>query len=255
MGALAIFGKIFVVLVSFLHHVNGRFQYLNEQCDFYKGNWVFDPLQSHYDSSNCPFIEKQFDCQKNGRPDNLYLQFRWQPFGCNLPRFYGEDFLRRFKGRSIMFVGDSLSLNQWQSLTCLLHTANPQAKYSLARTGGLSTFTFPAYNVKIMFSRNAFLVDIANTSAGRVLRLDSIEGGEIWKGVNVLIFDTWHWWLYTGRKKPWDIFQEGNMTYDEMDRLVAYEKALNTWAKWVDTNVNPSISKVFFQGVSPDHNK
>ncbi|KAF2314806.1 hypothetical protein GH714_033656 [Hevea brasiliensis] len=39
-----------------------------------------------------------------------------------------------------------------------------------------------------------------------------------------------------------------------MDRLVAYEKALNTWAKWVDTNVNPAKTMVFFQGVSPDHN-
>lgn len=40
-----------------------------------------------------------------------------------------------------------------------------------------------------------------------------------------------------------------------MDRLFAYEKALNTWAKWVDTNVDPTKTRVFFQGVSPDHNK
>jgi len=38
-----------------------------------------------------------------------------------------------------------------------------------------------------------------------------------------------------------------------MDRLVAYEKAMRTWAKWVDTNVNPAQTRVFFQGVSPDH--
>lgn len=87
MGALAVFGTVFVVLISLLDHVNGRFQYLNGECDVYKGNWVFDPLYPHYDSSNCPFIEKQFDCQKNGRPDNIYLQFRWQPLGSNLPRF------------------------------------------------------------------------------------------------------------------------------------------------------------------------
>lgn len=42
-----------------------------------------------------------------------------------------------------MFVGDSLSLNQWQSLTCMLHTAVPDADYTLVRAGGLSTFTFP----------------------------------------------------------------------------------------------------------------
>lgn len=41
-----------------------------------------------------------------------------------------------------MFVGDSLSLNQWQSLTCMLHTAAPEATYNLARTRDISTFTF-----------------------------------------------------------------------------------------------------------------
>ena len=42
-----------------------------------------------------------------------------------------------------MFVGDSLSLNQWQSLTCMLHKAVPKAAYSLKRSQGLSTFSFP----------------------------------------------------------------------------------------------------------------
>lgn len=44
-----------------------------------------------------------------------------------------------------MFVGDSLSLNQWQSLTCMLHKAVPGANYTLARKGGVSTFRFPVW--------------------------------------------------------------------------------------------------------------
>ncbi|GKV02709.1 hypothetical protein SLEP1_g15106 [Rubroshorea leprosula] len=104
-----------------------------------------------------------------------------------------------------------------------------------------------------MFSRNAFLVDIVSTNIGRILRLDSIEEGKLWRGIDVLIFNSWHWWLHTGRKQPWDFIQEGNHIQRDMDRLVAYEIALNTWAKWVDTNVDPSKTKVFFQGVSPDH--
>jgi len=40
-----------------------------------------------------------------------------------------------------------------------------------------------------------------------------------------------------------------------MDRLVAYEKGLKTWAKWVDGNVDITKTKVFFQGISPDHLK
>ncbi|KAA8525010.1 hypothetical protein F0562_011352 [Nyssa sinensis] len=110
------------------------------------------------------------------------------------------------------------------------------------------------YNVSIMFFRNAFLVDITSKKNERVLNLDSIEDGKVWKGMNILIFDTWHWWLHTGREQPWDLIQEGTATYKDMDRLVAFHKALNTWAKWVDSDVDPTITRVFFQGVSPDHN-
>lgn len=61
------------------------------------------------------------------------------------------------------------------------------------------------YNVKVLFSRNAFLVDIAGTSAGRVLKLDTIspEDQKLWTGVDVMIFNTWHWWLHTGRKQAY----------------------------------------------------
>ena len=41
----------------------------------------------------------------------------------------------------------------------------------------------------------------------------------------------------------------------DMDRLVAYEKALKTWANWVNSNIDPTKTRVFFQGVSPDHMK
>ncbi|PON69376.1 Trichome birefringence-like family [Parasponia andersonii] len=38
-----------------------------------------------------------------------------------------------------------------------------------------------------------------------------------------------------------------------MNSLVAYKKALRTWAQWVDSNIDPRVNKVFFQGISPDH--
>ena len=60
-----------------------------------------------------------------------------------------------------------------------------------------------AYNVKLFFYRNAFLVDVISTSEGAVLNLDSIEGAKVWKRMDVVIFNTWHWWTHTGRKQPY----------------------------------------------------
>ncbi|XP_026445574.1 protein trichome birefringence-like 42 [Papaver somniferum] len=124
-----------------------------------------------YDSSKCPWVSESFLCVPNGRPDKDYLKYRWSPSGCDAPRFDAEDFLRRYTGKKIMFVGDSISNNQWQSLT-----------YSI-----------------------------------------------------------------------WDKIQEENKSYKDLDRLVAFTKGLTTWSKWVDNNIDPKKTQVFYQGISPAH--
>lgn len=51
----------------------------------------------------------------------------------------------------------------------------------------------------------------------------------------------------------WDYVQDGTTVKKDMDRLTAFYKGLSTWARWVDTNIDPSKTKVFFQGISPTH--
>uniref|UniRef100_A0A7N0UHH5 Trichome birefringence-like N-terminal domain-containing protein n=1 Tax=Kalanchoe fedtschenkoi TaxID=63787 RepID=A0A7N0UHH5_KALFE len=224
------------------------------RCNLFQGSWVFDGASSPlYDSSTCPFISGGFDCIKFGRPDKQFLKYQWRPQSCNLPRFSGLDFLRRWRGKKIMFVGDSLSLNMWESLSCMIHASVPGARSSLVRRDPLSTVTFLDYGVTILMFRTPYLVDIVIGQKGRILNLGSIQGGSVWKDADMLVFNSWHWWIHTGNAQAWDYIQDGAATLKDMDRLTAFYKGLSTWARWVDLNVNPTKTKVFFQGISPTH--
>lgn len=60
-------------------------------CDYSNGKWVWDETYPfHTYTENCPFVDPGFQCSHNGRKDEGYRKWRWQPDGCDLPRYaYG----------------------------------------------------------------------------------------------------------------------------------------------------------------------
>ncbi|KMS96424.1 hypothetical protein BVRB_9g225240 [Beta vulgaris subsp. vulgaris] len=104
------------------------------ECDMFHGRWVYNAEQKpSYDAMTCPFIEKSLSCQKNGRPDFEYENWRWEARDCDIPLFDGKDMLKRLGNKRVIIVGDSINKNMWESLACLLYTSIPSSRAEIVQ--------------------------------------------------------------------------------------------------------------------------
>ncbi|CAN1748681.1 Xylan O-acetyltransferase 1 [Linum perenne] len=160
-----------------------------EDCDLFTGNWVMDngsyPL---YKEDECEFLTAQVTCLRNGRKDALFQKWKWQPRDCSLPK--ARLLLKKLRNKRLMFVGDSLNRNQWESMICLVQSVIPPGRKSLNKT--------------VEFYWAPFLVEsnsddpTMHSILNRIIMPESIDKhGENWKNVDYLIFNTYIWWMNT----------------------------------------------------------
>ncbi|GMI69473.1 TRICHOME BIREFRINGENCE-LIKE 6 [Hibiscus trionum] len=234
-------------------------------CDLAKGKWVYDENYPLYTNGSCPFIDEGFSCDTNGRRDRNYMKWKWQPQDCDFPRFNAAKMLDLIRGKRLVFVGDSINRNQWESMLCMLMAGvqDPKRVYEthgrrITKEKGNYSFKFVDYKCTVEYYVSHFLVHESKARIGQkrrpTLRIDAIDhGSSRWKGANILVFNTAHWWSHYKTKAGINYYQEGSQVHPKLDVSTAFRKALMTWAAWVDRHINPGRTRVFFRNSAPSH--
>ncbi|KAL6177049.1 hypothetical protein ACLB2K_053681 [Fragaria x ananassa] len=238
---------------------------VNGGCDLTRGKWVYDESYPLYTNGSCSLIDEGFNCQGNGRSDKDYMKWRWQPQDCEIRRFNATKMLELIRGKRLVFVGDSINRNQWESMLCMLMGAvkDPSRVYEthkrrITKGKGNYSFRFVDYQCTVEYYVSHFLVHEAKVRLGQkrkqVLRIDAIDhGSSRWRGADILVFNTAHWWSHYKTKAGINYYQEGGQVHPKLDVSIAFRKALMTWASWVDRYINPHRTRVFFRSSAPSH--
>ncbi|XP_022740550.1 protein trichome birefringence-like 16 [Durio zibethinus] len=246
-------------------------------CNYAKGRWVADSRVPLY-PVGCKYMQRNWACRLTNRTDFSYEGYRWQSIDCKMPAFEPSDFLKRMKDKTVAFVGDSLSREQFQSMMCMLTGGkeSPDVEDVADKYGFLQflpngaihhhgwAYRFRSTNTTILHSWSARLCDREPINATYPSSLYAMHLDRqpvfIRKNIdqlNVLVINTGHHWSKRMVNLDKEVMyvngapvQDRNLNKIENAKIFK----VNNIVKWLDSKLatHPNL-QVFFRTTSPRH--
>ncbi|CAL0321690.1 unnamed protein product [Lupinus luteus] len=239
-----------------------------KQCHIFSGKWVPYTEGPYYNNETCLWIIDQQNCKKFGRPDSEFLQWRWKPDECELPRFDATQFLKVVKGKKMVFVGDSVGINQMFSLICLLSHVSQPEDISMKQTTDhtyFKRFYYAKYNFTLANLWSPYFVkssdaDTNGHSYDSIMKLYLDEVDEAWasqvEDFDIVIISAGHWFF-----RPLLFFENGELVgcnkcrkqnVTDLAHYYGYKKAFRTAFRTL-INLRRFKGVTFFRTFSPSH--
>ncbi|CAK9221232.1 unnamed protein product, partial [Sphagnum troendelagicum] len=262
-----------------------------EVCDYSVGEWVADPVHHPlYSGKHCSlWLSPLWSCRQNNRPDLGYESFRWQPAPtahgqCALAPFRPHNFLQRLKNKVLAFVGDSLAMQQFQSLMCMITTINSKDAHNSSNTVVVEdvgatygfkklrhsrrptgvAYCFKATNTTLIFHWSATLCELqmlnrSDPMSAIAMHLDQPAAfiRDYLLKLDVLVLNSGHHWN-RGKMNlnKWQSHVNGIPVppKDYLYRIPnAYSFAISAVAKWISDKIENTNKQVFYRTLSPRH--
>ncbi|GBG80710.1 hypothetical protein CBR_g31167 [Chara braunii] len=234
------------------------------ECNLLEGRWVRDLRRRPVYSERCKYISPKWKCKSVGRKNFAFIEWRWEPAKCHLPKFDALGFLHLLRNKTMTFVGDSLARTCFASLLCLFNASTVVVP---PQWGNLEdpffTFQVPEYGLTLRFATAHFLVRESSKLEDfqRVHRTQKLPesflvnvdviGREVRRAVvmsDILFLGTGQWYDASGKYK---LYARKGLILDEMDDLQAFEEAMTTVRDFIRTS--RFRGPVYIQTYSPSH--
>ncbi|XP_019427008.1 PREDICTED: protein ALTERED XYLOGLUCAN 4-like [Lupinus angustifolius] len=238
-----------------------------KKCDLFKGDWVpsLEGLSSYYTNSSCTTIPDSKNCFKHGREDSDFLNWKWKPHECDLPRFDPTIFLNMVRGKKMAFIGDSVARNHVDSLLCILSQEEIPKNIYKDSEDRYRKWYFPKYDFTLKMIWSRFLIvgeeRMVNGSGTSIfdMQLDKIDydWAKEFPYLDYAIISDGHWffrvmYLHIAGKLVGCLYcQEPNVKHYNSD--YPFRMAFHTAFKHINTCNNCRKTLTLIRTFAPAH--